>query len=118
MLCSRPHTDCPPCWTRRGSPLPRTQGAPRAGSAAGSWVLPSVLILPSAIQNGGAQLLVTTSSEVCLVLRGCLLSLSPHLPVLAVHPGSEGLLGKQSLGFFFHADIPALPSVLLIPAGG
>ncbi|RLW02969.1 hypothetical protein DV515_00006739, partial [Chloebia gouldiae] len=56
----------------------------------------SVLTLSSAMQNGGAQLLITTSSE-----------------VLAFHPvgqaGLEGLLGKQSLGSF-HADIPALPS--------
>lgn len=44
------------------------------------------------------------------MLRGCLLSLSPHLPVLAVRPGGqaalEGLLGKQSLGFSMLTSLP------------
>lgn len=124
MLCSPPHTDCPACWTRRGPPLPGPTELPGLAAAARSWVLSSVLIYQVQSRNVGAQLLVTTSSEVCLVLRGCLPCLSPLLPdlqVLAFHPvgqvGLEGLLGKQSLGFF-HADIPALPSGLLIPAGG
>lgn len=72
-------------------------------------------------QCGEFKLLITTSSEAWLVLRGCLPCLSPLLLVLCVGQlGLEGLLGKQSLDFyfFFHADIPALPSVLLIPAGG
>lgn len=73
-------------------------------------------------QCGEFKLLITTSSEAWLVLRGCLPCLSPLLLVLCVGQlGLEGLLGKQSLDFlffFFHADIPALRSVLLIPAGG
>lgn len=73
-LLSSPHR-LPCLLDSEGTTPSRTRGAPRA-----AWVLPSVLILPSAIHNVGAQLLITTSSEAWLVL-----SLVCHLCSRCLH---------------------------------
>lgn len=63
------------------------------------------------MQHVGVQLLVTTSCEVCLALRGSLpcfslIRLSSRYFAFTMLAGLfEGLRGKQSLGFF-HAAVP------------
>lgn len=78
-----------------------------------------MLILSSAIQNVGVQLLITTSCEACLVLRGSLPCLSPHLPVFQVLFISSCVVGclgggfrsSRAWGFSTLTFLPAKPNL-------
>lgn len=78
-----------------------------------------MLILSSAIQNVGVQLLPTTSCKAWLVLRGSLPCLSPHPPVfqvLSFHPAwwaLWGASGQAEPGGFFSVltFLPAKPNL-------